>query len=47
MNWIKTNWLKVAIALLVIERLYYYLIVNPQIFSFFNYAENIFGQHIK
>jgi len=43
MNWIKENWLKLAIGALILERVIFYLYVNPQLNSFMAYVEQVIG----
>ncbi|MFX0141223.1 MAG: hypothetical protein ACFFDN_46720 [Candidatus Hodarchaeota archaeon] len=41
--YIKENWVRIVIALLLIERLYYYTIQHPKFNSFMDYVEMILG----
>lgn len=39
----KELWLKIAIGALVVERIVYYLYINPQLNSFMVYVEQVIG----
>jgi len=43
MKYLKENWLKLAIGALILERVIFYLYVNPQLNSFMAYVEQVIG----
>jgi len=46
-QWFENNWLKLAIGLLVLERVVFYMKVLPYINSFMQYVENSFASLIQ
>jgi len=45
-QWFENNWLKLAIGVLILERVIFYTKVYPFIISFMQYVENSFAELI-